>query len=74
VDALVKKTLLDGDEQMVGQRTEEDVGLDAVLEVVEDRPLTQRALHVTEGRLDASQKDVEAPRLLRRQVFAIRFQ
>ena len=71
---MVKETLLDGDQQMVGQNTEKDVGLDAVLEVVEDGPFTQWALHVTEGVLDAGQQDVEAPRFFGREVFAIRFQ
>src|SRR5215468_1958208 len=74
MDALVEKALLDGDQQMVSEHAEEDVSLDTVLELVEDRPLAQRTLHVTEGILDAGQQDVEAPRLLGRKVFAIGFQ
>src|SRR5437867_3997897 len=56
---------------MVGEHAREDVGLYAVLEVMEDRPLHQRALHGPKGRLYPREQDVETPDLLVAQVLAI---
>ena len=66
VDGLVEESLLNGDQQVVGEHTKEDVCLDAVLKMVEDRPLAQRAFHVAKSILDAGQQDIEAPCLLGR--------
>src|SRR5215208_650699 len=74
MDALVEEALLDGNQQVIGENAEKDVSLDAMLELVEDGSLAQRALHVAEGVFDAGQQDIEAPRLLGRQVFAIGLQ
>ena len=47
------------------------MGLNAVLELVEDRPFAQGALHVAEGILDTGQQDVEPPGLLGREILAV---
>ena len=74
VDPLVEEALLNGDQQVVGEHAEEDVGRDAAMELVEDRPLAQRALHVAESVLDAGEQDIETPSLLGREAFAVGLQ
>ena len=51
--------------QTVGQEGHEDVRLDAVLELVENRTQTQIVLQVLEGRLDLGQLNVKLPQLTR---------
>ena len=62
--ALIEEVLVDADEHVVGEHAEEDVGLDPMLQVMEDRPLHERTLHVAEGVLDAGEEDVQAPDLV----------
>src|SRR6266851_757212 len=68
---VVETALVDGDKQMVGEHAEEDVGLHAVLEVMEDRALHQRALQGAEGRLDSREQDIEMPDLFVSEILAI---
>ena len=68
---LSQQRVLDRDQQVVGQHAQKDVRLHPMLEVVEDRALAERALHVAEGIFDPRQQDVEAPGLLGAQVGAI---
>ena len=68
---LVETPLLDGHEEMVGEHAEEDVGLHAVLEVVEDRALHQGSLQGAKRGLDPREQDVEAPDLVVREVVPI---
>ena len=71
VHALVEQRVLDGDQQVVGQHTEKDVRFHPTLQVVENRSLAERALHVTEGIFGAREQDVEPPGFLGAQVGAI---
>ena len=63
---------LERDLQAVGQEGHEDVGLDALFGLVEDRPDGQVVLDLLEGLLDLGELDVERPqaRALRREVGA----
>ena len=45
----IQKMLLDDHQQVTGRDTEENVRLPPMLELMEDRPLSERALHVPEG-------------------------
>ena len=63
MDAAVEESLLDTDQQMIGEHAQEDVGLGAVLELVEDRPFQQRTLECAEGALHACEQTVNAPDL-----------
>src|SRR5208282_487788 len=56
------------DVETIGQEGDEDVRLDAVLELVVDRAQVQIVLHGLEGGLDLDELDVEPPQLGR--VFA----
>src|SRR5208283_2004720 len=56
MDALVEQSPLDGDQQMVGEHAEKDVGFGAALGVMEDRPLGERRFHIAEGVLDTPYK------------------
>src|SRR5208283_4483438 len=49
VNAAVQESLLDRDQQVISQHTEEDVSLGAILQMMEDRPLSEGTLHPTEG-------------------------
>ena len=51
------------DVQAVGQEGDEDVRLDAVLELMVDRAQVQIVLHGLEGGLDLDELDVEPPQL-----------
>ena len=53
------------------QHTQEDVRLDPVLQVVEDRALAERALHCPERRLDPCQQDVGPPDVLVGQILPV---
>ena len=64
MDALVEQSPLDGDQQMVGEHAEKDVGFGAALGVMEDWPLGERRFHIAEGVLGAGQQDVDAPELV----------
>ena len=61
MDALVEKCFLDCDEKMIGQHAKENMSVDAMLELMEDRPLGERRLHVPEGSLGSGEQDVYAP-------------
>jgi hypothetical protein len=60
----IEESLLDRDQQVVGQDAKEDVRLDALLELMEDRPLGKRRLHIAEGVLSAGEQEVDAPKLV----------
>ena len=51
------------DVKTIGQEGHEDVGLDALLELVVDRAQLQIVLHALEGGLDLDELDVELPQL-----------
>ncbi len=68
---MIEEGLLDGDQQVIGQNAQKDVSLDAPLELVEDRPLTERAFHVTKCVFDTGQQDIKAPSFFGREVFAV---
>ena len=52
MDTLIEESFLDRDQQVVGQDAKEDVRLHALLELMEDRSLGKRRLHIAEGALD----------------------
>src|SRR5258708_10846852 len=52
-----------GDVQTVSQEGNEDVGLDALLQLMVDGPQLQIVLEVFEGRLDFDEQNVELPQL-----------
>ena len=52
-----------GDVQAIGQEGDEDVGLDARLDLVKDRPDREVAFEVLERLLDRDQQEVVAPQL-----------
>ena len=49
VEPAVAKGLLDGHQQVVSEHAQEDVRLHSLLEVMEDRPLSERALRTSAG-------------------------
>ena len=51
------------DVQAIGQEGDEDVGFDALFQLVIDRAQSQIVLEVLEGRLDLDQLDIELPQL-----------
>jgi hypothetical protein len=53
--AAIQESLLDGYQQTLGQHAEENVCLGAMLQMMEDRPLHQGALHGTKGRFHPGQ-------------------
>src|SRR5438105_15497477 len=71
MDAAVEESLLDTDQQMIGEHAQEDVGLGAVLELVEDRPFHQRTLESAESRLRPGEQIVNAPDLLSVQILPV---
>jgi hypothetical protein len=71
VNAAVQEALLDTDQQVIGQHAQEDVGLGALLELMKDRPLHQRALKRAEGGLHAAEQSVDAPELRGAQILAV---
>ena len=71
VDALVEESLFDGDQEMIGKDTQKDVSLGAILKVVENGTLAQRALHGSEGRLHPRQQNVGAPDFIGRQILPV---
>lgn len=64
VDSLIQEVLFDGDQQMVGQHAEKDVGLGTVLQLVENGTLHQRGLHIPERLFHTRQQKVGAPDLI----------
>ncbi|MGH9397960.1 MAG: hypothetical protein ACRD18_14055 [Terriglobia bacterium] len=60
VQAAIQEPLLDDRQQMVSRDAEEDMGLGAAFEVMEDGPLGQRTVHRQGGRLDPRQQDLGA--------------
>ncbi len=70
MEPAVPAGLLDGHQQMVGENAEEDMSLDAPLQMVEDRPLRERTFHGAEGGLDAREENVGPPDLLSGEVGA----
>ena len=71
MDALVEQSLLDGDQQVVGEHAEEDMSFSAALGVMKDRPLGERRFHVAEGVLGACEQDIDAPQFVAREIVAI---
>lgn len=71
VDLLVQQGLLDRHEQVIGEHTEEDVGFDPRLDLVEDRSLGERGLHSAERVFDARQQGVDAPHFVVTEIAAI---
>ena len=61
VDALLEEGFFDRDEKVVSQHAKEEVSLDAMLELMEDRSFGERRLHVAEGILGAGEQAVDAP-------------
>ena len=59
------QALLEGDKQAIGDERDEDVGLDAMIELVVDGPDRQIALELLEGLLDLGELDVITPELRR---------
>ncbi len=55
------QALLEGDLQAIGDEGHEDVGLDAMVELVVDRPDGEIAFQLLEGLLDLGELDIEAP-------------
>lgn len=51
------------DVQAIGQERDEDMGLDALLQLVMDRPQLQIVLQIFEGRLDFDELNIELPQL-----------
>jgi hypothetical protein len=68
---VVEECLLDGDQQMVGEHAEEDVGFGVVLGLMEDRACGERRFHVAEGVLGAGEQGVDAPQFVAREIGAI---
>lgn len=64
MDAVVEQGLLDRDQQMIGQHTKKNVGVDATLQMVPNRPFSERRFHVTKGVLGAREQDVYPPELV----------
>jgi hypothetical protein len=52
------QALLEGDKQAIGDERDEDVGLDAMIELVVEGPDRQIALELLEGLLDLGELDV----------------
>ena len=71
VHALDQQRCLNRHQQVIGQHAQEDVRLNAVLQVMEDRAFRQRAFHCPERRLGTRECHVHQPRLLCVQVFTI---
>src|SRR6266436_3436135 len=71
VDALVEKSLLNGNQQMVGQHTKKDVRFHSPFLVMKDRPLAQRRLERSKRRLSPRQQNVNSPSLFGAQISAI---
>ena len=42
MDAVIEQSFLDRDQQMIGQHTKKNVDVDALLEMVPNRPLSER--------------------------------
>lgn len=74
VDPPLEKVLLDGDQQVISQHTEEDVGLGTVRKLMEDRTLHQSGLHRSERTFHQGQQHVGSPDLIGAQVLAIRLE
>ena len=74
MDALVQQRLLDRDQQVIGEHAEEDVGVHPSLDLVQDGPLGERALHVAEGIFDPREQAVDAPEFVVTKIAAIGFQ
>lgn len=55
MNGAVKETLLDTDQQVIGEHAQKDMGLGAMLKLVKDRPFLQRSLERAEGSLDPGQ-------------------
>ena len=71
VHVLVEQSFLDGHEQVVCQQTEENVCIDAPLELMMYGPQHQRALHVAKCVLGAAEQHVETPCLVGGQIRAV---
>ena len=57
------QTARKGDVQAIGQEGDEDVGLNARLELVKDRPDREVAFEVLERLFDCNQQQIVAPQL-----------
>jgi hypothetical protein len=49
---------------MIGQQAKKNVGIDATLQMVPNRPFSERRFHVTKGVLGAREQDVCPPELV----------
>jgi hypothetical protein len=74
VDTLLQEGALNTDQQVVGQHTEEDVGFNPPLQMMEDRSFAQGAFHGAEGSLNPRQQKISAPDLFGAQVLAAAFE
>jgi len=74
MSAAVEKTLLDADQQMIGEHAQEDVGLGAMLELVKNRPFRQRRLERAEGSLHPGEQIVDASDLFGAQILPVGFE
>src|SRR5919108_2141397 len=72
--AVVEQCLLNGDEQMECQHTKKDMALDGVLELMKNRPLSERRFHVAKSVLGTTEQGVDAPRLVGGEIAAIGFE
>ena len=71
VDIAIQKSFLDCDQQVISQQAEENVRLGAPLEVMEDGPLHQRALHGPKSRFHPGQQNVSFPDLVVGPILAV---
>jgi hypothetical protein len=65
VNPLIPQGRLNRHHHVIRQHTQEDVGLHAVFQVMEDRTLRQRRLERPEGALRSRSRHIHLPRLLK---------
>src|SRR5581483_4190941 len=71
VNLLSQEAGFDRDQQVVSQHAEKDVGLDSILELMENRSLPQRALQIAKGVLNLSQQNVDPPSFFGVKILAV---
>src|SRR5712691_11161406 len=74
VHALIEQSLLNRDQQMIGQHTQKNVRVHAHLFAMKNGPLFQRTLEGAKRRLRTSQENVDPPSFFRAQIVSVRLQ